>query len=294
MTPTLKQAVCTSFSRAVNTYESWASVQKEVAELLWAELPAITPHHILEIGCGTGLYTGLLVKHFTQSRIITLDISLAMTRHAEANLTLQLQNYPFPSDSRTNISFLCADGEVLPFSSRKLSFDLITSNSVFHWFQTPSKSIRAAYELLTTNGIIHFSYFGPQSLIELQNVMYQESFDASHLAATNFLNKEGLSKILFDISPHVRLKEVLLTRRYDNLLHLLKTLKLTGVTPTAKPFTLQLPAPSCCPVKPEQKGPIHIGRKGLHRIEQAYLKQYGAVYATYQVFLCTLYKTKCV
>ncbi len=293
MTSTLKQAVCKSFSRAVDTYESWASVQKEVAELLWAELPAITPHQILEIGCGTGLYTALLIQRFTQSRIITLDISLAMTRHAEANLKLQLQEYPFSSEMQT-VSFLCADGEALPFSFRKSSFDLITSNSVFHWFQTPSKSIRAAYDLLTTNGVLHFSYFGPQSLAKLQHAMNRAGFDVSHLAATNFLNKERLFQMLCSISPHVRLKEVILTRRYDNLLHLLKTLKLTGVTPTAKPNAMQSQEPSCYNVRPKPKGPLRIGRNGLERIEQAYLQEYGAVYASYQVFLCTLHKGKCI
>lgn len=291
MTSTLKQAVCASFSRAVETYESWASVQKEVAEFLLAELPAIKPHQILEIGCGTGLYTGLLIQHFVQSHITTLDISLAMTRHAEAKLKLQLQRYPFSPDIQTNISFLCADGEALPFSFSKSCFDLITSNSVFHWFQTPSKSIRAAYDLLNAKGVLHFSYFGPQSLTELQHAMNSSGFDASHLAATNFLNKEQLSSILGDISPHIRLKEVIITRSYDNLLELLKALKLTGVAPTAKPYALQEQTPSCCSIRPKSKGPLRIGRKGLKRIEQAYLRQYDGIHASYQVFLCTLYKT---
>lgn len=265
----MKQAISTSFSRAAHTYESWATVQKEVAGLLLQELPDITPRRILEIGCGTGIYTELLKRRFSYSRILALDISYGMARQTLARI--QKAEGPMQAQVRQadGIQVLCADGEMLPFSLTPKPFNLITSNSVFHWFQTLQASIQAAHDLLEVNGCLHFSYFGRQSLLELQHALIRSGFDCSGLAVTRFLSKDGLTALLKAVSPRYSLKEITITRRYDDLLHLLKVLKYTGVTPTSRP--------------------LHLSPGHIKRIENAYLQAYGTILASYQVFLCTIF-----
>jgi malonyl-CoA O-methyltransferase len=299
----LKQAICDSFSRAAHSYDSWASVQREVAHLLLAELPAMpssrSPLHILEIGCGTGCYTALLMEHLKHSlgsreyRLTALDISFDMIKQAQNSLRSSFQALSQAVHAPlapTNISFLCADGEELPFSCAKTRFGLITSNSTFQWFQTPERSIRAAYDLLAGHGILHFSFFGPQSLKELQTALHEAGFDAQHIAATGFLSRERLYSILCSISPSVRMKEVMITRRYDNLLHLLKTLKLTGVSANTRAFERADQGLGAYKPRPGHRDILRMSSQGLKRIEQAYLKHHKAICASYQVFICTLFK----
>ncbi|MEZ0329803.1 MAG: methyltransferase domain-containing protein [Dissulfuribacterales bacterium] len=265
----MKQAISASFSRAACTYECWATVQKEVAGLLLQELPDITPRRILEIGCGTGIYTELLKRRFSYGRILALDISHSMARQTLARIQKAEGHLQAQVQQADGIQVLCADGEMLPFSCDQKPFDLITSNSVFHWFQTPQTSIQAAYDLLEVNGCLHFSYFGHQSLLELQNAIMQTGLDCSSLAVTRFLNKDRLTNLLKNVSQRYSLKEITITRRYTDLLHLLKALKYTGVTPTARPF--------------------HLSPGHIKRIENAYLQTHGTILASYQVFLCTIF-----
>lgn len=265
----MKQAISASFSRAARTYEFWATVQKEVAGLLLQQLPDMTPRRILEIGCGTGIYTQLLERRFSHSQILALDISYSMARQTLARIQKPQGSIQAQAKQKSKIQVLCADGEMLPFSLTLKPFDLITSNSVFHWFQTPKASIQAAYDLLKANGCLHFSYFGQQSLRELQHALMQAGFDSSGLAVTRFLNKDGLTESLKAVSSRYSLQEITICRRYDDLLNLLRVLKYTGVTPTSRPF--------------------HLSPAGIKRIENAYLQTYGAIDASYQVFLCTIF-----
>lgn len=282
MRHTLKQAILKSFSRAATTYESWATVQRETAGLLLKAMPDCNPKCILEIGCGTGLYTKLLMERFKNGHITAVDISFAMAKQAKDRLQEEVNSIERPSLSQLHepprVTFLCADGERLPFSPHKTHFDLITSNSAFHWFQEPSMSIKDIYDLLPYGGILHFSFFGPQSLMELQYALKEKGVETYQIAASSFLNKEQLNTILSGISPNSQLAEITLKRQYEDIFHLLRSLKMTGVAPFRSKRTSS------------ETGPLRMSHKGLKDIERCYKDKYGAIYASYQVFICTIFK----
>lgn len=83
----LKQAINKSFSQQAPSYGRHADVQKKSADLLAqfisTRMASIPPGKILEIGCGTGLFTNHLLSLFTQENIIVSDASEAMLHQCE-------------------------------------------------------------------------------------------------------------------------------------------------------------------------------------------------------------------
>src|SRR5262245_43194213 len=70
------------FSAAAPGYDISAAVQKSAAEKLAALIPALTPRHILDIGCGTGQLTCLLRRRWPVSEIVALDAATGMIEQA--------------------------------------------------------------------------------------------------------------------------------------------------------------------------------------------------------------------
>jgi len=57
----ISQKIGRNFSKYAPTYDTHAQLQKLMAEKLASFLPNDTPEQILEIGCGTGLFTKYLL-----------------------------------------------------------------------------------------------------------------------------------------------------------------------------------------------------------------------------------------
>ena len=75
-----KLRVRTSFSRAADSYDASAVLQKQVrAEMLSRlSLMKVAPQTILDAGCGTGHGSFALQKRFSSAQVISLDIALGM------------------------------------------------------------------------------------------------------------------------------------------------------------------------------------------------------------------------
>ena len=75
-----------SFDRVSESYDRFAIVEsrvrKEILERL--ELVALKPRVILDAGCATGSWGGLLLKRFRRSRLLALDLSVGMLRQARS------------------------------------------------------------------------------------------------------------------------------------------------------------------------------------------------------------------
>ena len=127
-----------SFSSNANTYNRYAQLQKSMAERLASLLPTPLPDNILEVGCGTGLFT----KHLlTQSiKQLTLnDIASGMLNILNSSLRLPLD---------TKISQ--GNAEHLKFKN----MDLICANAVFQWFQNPQITLEKFNKANPVNKII--------------------------------------------------------------------------------------------------------------------------------------------
>ena len=150
MNLTMQQRV--NFSNPMS-YEELGVVQRTVAGKLSRCLPATTPKRILEIGCGSGFLTRILVDMYPEAEIVALDLSKQMIAFAaseNAGAGVEWQHIDF-----------------LDYVSSE-PFDLIVSSSSLHWLPNLTNAFIKIKSLLTEGGTCIFSAMLKDTFIELQ------------------------------------------------------------------------------------------------------------------------------
>ena len=153
-----KDLIISRFSKAAISYDTDAEAQRKIAMKM---IQLLKPHvakkvsHAVEIGCGTGIFSRLLVNAFHPASFTLNDICREMECRCHDMLT------------RENYSFVGCDAEQwgLPQNT-----DLLTSCSTFQWFRHPDIFFRKAHSALTTDGLFGFSTFGKENLREIGNL----------------------------------------------------------------------------------------------------------------------------
>ncbi|MGB5197079.1 MAG: methyltransferase domain-containing protein, partial [Candidatus Deferrimicrobium sp.] len=152
-------AVLRRFSAGAARYEAHAHAQRlSAVDLLAYTEASLGPSpdrgrafQILEPGCGTGLYTRMLLDAFRGASVFGVDISEAMVRVARRGI----------DDPRAR--FAVSDAEEIAAGS----YDLVTSNAVFQWFLSLPRTLARMAFLLRGGGLLTFSFFGPETYEEL-------------------------------------------------------------------------------------------------------------------------------
>jgi malonyl-CoA O-methyltransferase len=249
-----KSVIIRNFSKSAYKYDEYAGIQRLAANYLIDEIPKIELKQILEIGCGTGIYTRLLRKKFRFSRIRAVDISENMIIKACKNMQ---------TDS---VEFETVDAEKMILKEK---YDLITSNSVFHWFESIEKAISRFSNALNKDGWLVFSVFGPSTFPELASSLRKINKESNmQVASCDFWGKEKLEKLLAGLFSRISVKEITIQREYPSLTGLLKEIKYTGTQGSAARGS-------------------HIWTRGLiSALEDAYIDDNGRIVATHQIFLC--------
>ena len=85
--PTTSSNIKTSFSKYATKYEKHAQLQNEIGDHLALLLPNEISERVLEIGCGTGIFTKHLLTH-PLKRIILNDISVEMINFLKSKQSL--------------------------------------------------------------------------------------------------------------------------------------------------------------------------------------------------------------
>jgi len=117
-----KRVVSRNFGTMCNSYEMHATAHKKAAKKLYKLISnSQNCNTVLEIGCGTGILTELLVQKFPNIQVIASDISTEMVFMQKNKKELS-----------KNCQFLVCDGEFLPCARH---LDLIISNLAFQWFE---------------------------------------------------------------------------------------------------------------------------------------------------------------
>lgn len=143
------------FSANAKNYDLYAHVQTKMSSRL-VEFAGLKQgdsiNTVLDIGCGTGNLTGLLIKHFPAAQVTAVDIAPGMIELAERKF------------HRRGIKFICADAEEM---SLREKYDLIASNASLQWFNRTPLTLKKLYSALTDNGTLCFSTFGRLTFSEL-------------------------------------------------------------------------------------------------------------------------------
>ncbi len=149
-----KRQVAASFSRAADSYDSVAALQRSVGHQLLAQLPdASSPTRWLDLGCGTGYFSRTLAGRFPTSHGVALDIAEGMLRHA----------MPLGGAQQ----FIAGDAEHLPL--RDASCDLLFSSLALQWCANFQAVLSEAERVLRPGGVLAFSSLCVGTLQELRD-----------------------------------------------------------------------------------------------------------------------------
>lgn len=204
-----KTLIAKRFSKAVGSYDREASVQYRIAGKMAALLDTyaeVAPNpSILEVGCGTGSYSRLLLDRFQPCRTVLNDICPEVRDCLKDILN-------------DRITFLWGDAESYSFTGGQ---HLITSCSAIQWFSSPESFFDRCHRLLADNGYLAFSTFGKENMKEVSFVTG---------SSLPYRSKEELEQALKGKFELVYSEEEKIELSFDSPLKVLYHLKRTGVT----------------------------------------------------------------
>jgi len=154
-----KMKVAKSFSRAANTYDTMAQLQRDVGDQLFDQylVPSAIvsdAQTIVDLGCGTGWFTERLQEQFSDRDIVGLDLAEGMLRYAREH-------------KASRAHWLCGDAESLPLGSN--SVDLMFSSLAIQWCENTAALFSEIKRVLRPGGKFYFSTLGPKTLYELRS-----------------------------------------------------------------------------------------------------------------------------
>ena len=260
------RSVTARFSAAAQTYHNESNLQREVAERLAAwMLPMEEIDSILEIGCGTGFLTELLLERFAGAVIHALDIAGPMVDLARERI-----------GENGRMRWHVADARQF---QTEVNFPLIISSSALHWMTPIPETVRRLAGMLAPGGQL------------VSALMVKGTCEELHSArASLFPNKTGsiclpqAEEVLEAIAAaglgiESDSREVL-RERYTSACAFLASLNRQGVTGVAN------------------TGCSLLNRTELRKLvgyyDQTFAEPAGGVFASYRILYVKARKGKCL
>jgi len=180
-----------------------------MAERLASYLPKKLPSKIIELGCGTGVFTRHLLT-MPINKLALNDISSVMIDTLKSKLIIP-----------RNTQFIVGNAERISLGKT----DLICANAVFQWFQDTKKALAHLKNSLNDNGTILFSTFGPETLIEFREA-------ANLINPINLYSVKQWKSFFKQIGFKLNTLDVEKRKVFNpNTLNLLKNLQQIGAAP---------------------------------------------------------------
>ena len=191
-----------NFVKKYDTYDKNADIQKKVAENLLKfgklNIKDRKIKNVLEVGCGTGIFTRLFLNDFEVENMILNDI---------------FDTEKYLEDIRYD-DFICGDMDNINFPH----VDFIVSSSTFQW----SKDFENLIKKISKNcNKILFSIYIKENLLEIKN-----HFDIS----LNYMEMEDIKNILLKYFNVVKMEDEKFEKEFSSPIEALRHLKNTGVT----------------------------------------------------------------
>lgn len=204
-----KQKVAASFSRAAESYDGVADLQRRVADYLANNINARSAC-TLDLGTGTGYSLPVLNEH--SDSVIAMDLAEGMLVYARTQ------------DARPADGWLCGDAEDLPLADD--SVNMIFSSLAVQWCENIAAVFAEAYRVLKPGGTFVLSTLGPDTLFELREAG-KAADNATHV--NRFLPRDvlerGIARSGLKLQAWQEATEVL---EYQTLRELMNELKSLG------------------------------------------------------------------
>lgn len=201
-----KTDIARRFTRALPAYGQHAAAQTAVAQRLLALVQSHLsepPAHVLEIGCGSGIYTRLLQRHIPAKTWHINDLCESCRQHVQAD------------------RFLGGDIETLPLPQQ---YNLITSASAFQWLADPAALLVKLNACLKTGGLLAFNTYTPDNLHQIKALTGAGLHYPDQTYWQTALDQAGFRLL------HIESERI--TLHFDSPQAVLHHLKNTGVTAT--------------------------------------------------------------
>ena len=155
--------IAARFGARAESYELHAGLQRAVADKLARLLPELESPRVLELGCGTGLFSRHLIKRYPEGSFILTDVAPAMIAECRRNLA---------PTGKAHISFEVMDaGE----AGGHADLDLIVSSMTLHWLADPAASLERLRQFLAPDGLMLYATLGRDSFAEWRTVLAGEN-----------------------------------------------------------------------------------------------------------------------
>jgi trans-aconitate 2-methyltransferase len=142
-------------------YQRLSSPQFRWGTRVLSQLDLRGDERVLDAGCGTGKLTRVLLENLPRGRVVALDLSTNMVRHAQTSLRPQFGD---------RIAFVAADLSALPFTA---TFDGIVSTASFHWVLDHDKLFANLFAALRRGGWLHAQCGGGPNLSRLRQRVHE-------------------------------------------------------------------------------------------------------------------------
>lgn len=206
-----KESLKKHFSKASRTYDDNASVQLYMGKKLLEYMAEEKFKNVLEIGCGSGIFTSEIIKRYSPDTVNLNDISEAMLNTCRERF----------SDYK-NISYHLGDIEKITL---KGSYDLVASNACLQWLSDLREALNGFIKALAPNGVLAFTSFGNENVREISSITNN---------GLRYLSYSEIEEIIKTLNEPYSLHEEIIQFHYKDALDMLKTLKKTGVTGFSK------------------------------------------------------------
>ncbi|MDE6578383.1 MAG: DUF452 family protein, partial [Muribaculaceae bacterium] len=205
-----KEKVSLRFRRAVPTYDSNAHAQRFIAtrlvELIAAKFPNLKSENVLEIGCGTGIFTKLFAERFKPVRSTYIDL------------------YPLPVFNLAPCEkYIAGDAEEWAENeslSAREKYDVVVAASAIQWFANPGRFFRNVSKLMKRDGVLAVSTFLPDNVNELSEVNPFSMF---------YPPRKSVEEMLHPLFKNIFMEEMTIEMNFDSSRETLLHLRNTGV-----------------------------------------------------------------
>ena len=196
------------FAKSADMYEKEATVQWRIAEKMTTLLERYYDRkggNILEIGCGTGIFSRMLIETLKPEKMLLNDLCSEMCGQVKDVFS-------------NNIKFCAGDAQTYPFTGR---YGVIASCSTIQWFKKPEDFILRMCLLLETEGIIALSTFGEDNMKEISALTGQ---------GLDYLSLEEWEELLPKHYELLHISEEKILKYFTHPKEVLYHMKRTGVT----------------------------------------------------------------
>ncbi len=210
-----KTVLARNFSNAAGHYDAWATAQAEIAAGLVRRLPEVAPvTSMVDLGCGSGLLSALLLDRYPQARLLGLDMAEGMVAACRARWV-----------EMPRARFVLGDVEDERYLKEEV--DLVASSCVAHWFSDPEQTLRMWGRALNPGGLLACAFLVVGSFCELEAV-YREAL-GRELEGLHFWDVETACRFAAPDGLNVlRRDEEQILARYDSPLAALRSFRRIG------------------------------------------------------------------